>query len=67
MEVTGYGEDGILITVKARSDPMYPEHLFVALRRYDLGTAQPPDDSIEVATVEGALELLEEWLRSLVL
>ncbi len=66
MEVTGYAENGILITVKARSDPMYPEHLFVSLSRYGLGTAQPPDDSVEVATVEAALELLEEWLRSVI-
>lgn len=66
MDVTGYAEDGALITVKARTDPMYPEHLFVSLRRYDLGTAHPPDESIEVATVDEALALLEEWLRSMV-
>lgn len=61
----GLGEEvTILITIRARIDPMFPNDVFLTARRYVV-----PDDAstatIESASVDDIVELVRSWLQNL--
>ena len=56
-------ETVVLLTVRVRYDPAFPDDRFLSLRRYTMGGDLLPEMSAEAGNVGDAIRLIELWLR----
>lgn len=56
-------ERSLLITARARIDPLFHDVVFVSLRRYRLPDGRDADESAEVADLDDAVAILRSWLE----
>jgi hypothetical protein len=56
-------ETVLLLTVRVRYDPSFPNDRFLTLRRYTIRGDPLPEMSADVAEVGEAIRLIESWLR----
>ena len=56
----------ILITIRARSDPDFPEHVFATIALYDVLKTPEPAEFVSTSTVTEAVAQIDRWLGRLV-
>lgn len=57
------GESTILITIRARRDPAFPDELFLTARRFGVPEPEPLDE-IQSASIEVIVGSVDSWLRA---
>ena len=55
----------LLITIRARKDVDFPDHIFVTMQRHRLTEVERPPKTVTTATISDTLDVVERWLESL--